>query len=72
MNSNEEILQELKDKVTRIEVLLEQQARFDKLKSDNLESRIKKLESSQDWTWKLLLSTIVTAVIGMLVNIIKF
>ena len=69
--NNEEILQELRDKVIRIEVMLEQQSIGYDSNYRHLEKRIEKVESNQMWLWRLCVGGLISGAIGLLFVFVK-
>lgn len=65
----DEILNELKDKVIRIEVLLENNTMVQSLMMKTLEARMKKLEESYEWIWKVVITGFVTGLFGVFFSI---
>lgn len=72
--------QEIKERLVRIETLLEQRLKSDALERQLLEekiklleeqvkvanNRIKDLEDNQSWTWKAILGAVIGGAIGLL------
>lgn len=65
----DDILNELKDKVIRIEVLLENNTMVQSLMMKTLEARMKKLEESYEWIWKVVITGFVTGLFGVFFSI---
>ena len=72
--SNDEILLELRDKVARIEVMLEQtniqrDSAITDMKAiikDEIRPRLDKVEANQTWLWRLCVSGLISGAIGLL------
>lgn len=71
----DDTLQDLKEKLIRIEGLLQNIVNTNELKLDNLEEKIKvannrisDLESSNTWLWRAIAGALISAVIAFLIK----
>lgn len=65
---NNEISQEIREKVIRIEILLENNAANNTLQIKALSDRVSKLESAMEWVWRAVIGGLITGVFGILIT----
>lgn len=70
----DETLQDVKERLVRIEVLLENMTKNSELKLENIEDKIKvannritDLENSNTWLWRAIAGALISAVIALLI-----
>lgn len=72
---SEDIIQDIRDRLTKIETLLENSQKNDDLKNELLEEKIKvannriaDLENSNTWIWRAIAGALISSVIAFLVK----
>lgn len=63
---DKDIVQDLRDRLIRIETLLEQQTITNNIKTENLEKRVEKLESQTTWQNRAIAGGIISGAIALL------
>ncbi|MCM8710552.1 hemolysin XhlA family protein [Clostridium sp. SYSU_GA19001] len=66
--ADELIIQDLRDRLIKIETLLEQKFVITDIKTKELEERIKKLEENQTWLWRAVVGAVITGAIAFLIG----
>lgn len=61
-----EVIQDLRERLIRIESLLEQETVVSKLKIDSIEKRVEKLESQTTWQNRAIAGGIISGAIALL------
>lgn len=71
----DETMQEVRERLVRIEVLLENMSRSNDLKLENVEEKIKvasnritDLENSNTWLWRAIAGALISSVIAFLIK----
>ncbi len=65
---NYELIQELRERLIKIETILESKFNISDLKAKELEGRIDKLESTQMWLWRAIGGGIIGAVLALILK----
>lgn len=68
---NKELLLEISNKVIKIEVMLENSAAVSSLQIKALETRITKLEKSQEWAWRAFAGGFITGLFGLFFGLMQ-
>lgn len=69
MEMDVNVIQDVRERLVKIETLLEQQINMVDLKNKELEKRVEKLEGYISWLWKIVGGSIVTAILGVIIKI---
>lgn len=71
MVESKDILQKIDKKLEIIEEKITHNGEVDKLKLDTFDSRLKKIEGSQEWLWKTVIGTVIGIVIKIIFDVSK-